>query len=227
MKAGFTLIELLVVIAIIAVLSVVVILSLNPAELLRQARDSNRISDMATLKSAISLYLADVTSPFIGTSSICYAGINTGQTSPYVVASSGVWGQPTAASSTCGSWFITATAGAGGLRTSTSRSVNGTSTNTTSTYGIGWIPINFSNISSGAPIGSLPVDPVNTAGSGNSRANGAYFYSYAVISTSTSFKLGAMTESSKYSTGGGADAQTPDGGVNVYMYEQGTNLTGI
>ena len=36
-RKAFTLIELLVVIAIIAVLSVVVILSLNPAELLRQA----------------------------------------------------------------------------------------------------------------------------------------------------------------------------------------------
>ena len=57
---GFTLIELLVVIAIIAVLAVVVILTLNPAALLQEARDANRVSDMATLKSALSLYLADV-----------------------------------------------------------------------------------------------------------------------------------------------------------------------
>jgi prepilin-type N-terminal cleavage/methylation domain-containing protein len=221
-RKGFTLIELLVVIAIIAVLSVVVILSLNPAELLRQARDSNRISDMATLKSAISLYLADVTSPFIGTSSVCYAGINLAtSTSPWTPDNSGTWGVPT--TSTCGKWFITDAATAAGIATSTSRSVS----NATLTYGSGWIPINFNNISSGAPIGSLPVDPVNTVGTGNSRANGAYFYSYATISTSTSFKLGAMTESSKYSTNGGADAETPDGGVDVYMYEQGTNLTGI
>src|SRR3989338_2108717 len=47
---GFTLIELLVVIAIIAVLAVAVILTLNPAELLKQARDSTRVSDMSTLK---------------------------------------------------------------------------------------------------------------------------------------------------------------------------------
>src|SRR5580704_3649915 len=59
-RKGFTLIELLVVIAIIAVLAVVVVLTLNPAELLRQARDSNRISDFATLKSAIGLYSEDV-----------------------------------------------------------------------------------------------------------------------------------------------------------------------
>ena len=57
---GFTLIELLIVIGIIAVLAVVVLLTLNPAELLRQARDSNRVSDLASLNSALSYYLADV-----------------------------------------------------------------------------------------------------------------------------------------------------------------------
>src|SRR5271156_4496627 len=59
-KRGFTLIELLVVIAIIAILSVVVILTLNPSALLRQARDSNRVSDFATFKSSIGLCSADV-----------------------------------------------------------------------------------------------------------------------------------------------------------------------
>ncbi len=56
---GFTLIELLIVIAVLAVLSAVVVLILNPTELLRQSRDSRRIADLAELNSAISLYLAD------------------------------------------------------------------------------------------------------------------------------------------------------------------------
>ncbi len=72
-KKGFTLIELLVVIAIVAVLAVTVILTLNPAQLLRQARDSNRTQDLSTLKSAISLYLADVSSISLGVSANCYA----------------------------------------------------------------------------------------------------------------------------------------------------------
>ena len=66
MKRGFTLIELLVVISIIAVLATAVILVINPAELIKQARDSTRISDLAALNSAISLYLADVASPGLG-----------------------------------------------------------------------------------------------------------------------------------------------------------------
>ena len=218
-RKGFTLIELLVVIAIIAVLSVVVILSLNPAELLRQARDSNRISDAATLKSAISLYLADVTSPFIGTSTLCYVGISLASTtSPWTPNAAGTWVQ-TSATTTCGAWFVSQVASPTSTPSSTNRSVS----NGASTFGLGWIPINFNNISSGAPIGSLPVDPINTAGTGNSRSAGAFFYSY--IMSGTTFKLGVFTESTKYSTSGGGDIETSDGGVNTFVYEQGTALT--
>lgn len=58
MKKGFTLIELLIVIGILAILATATILVLNPAQLFAQARDSQRISDMSALKSALSFYLA-------------------------------------------------------------------------------------------------------------------------------------------------------------------------
>lgn len=56
-KKGFTLIELLVVIAILAILATVVVVVLNPAQMLAEARDSQRLSDMASIRSAINLYL--------------------------------------------------------------------------------------------------------------------------------------------------------------------------
>jgi prepilin-type N-terminal cleavage/methylation domain-containing protein len=62
MKKGFTLIELLIVIGILAILATAVVLVLNPAQILAQARDAQRISDLSSVKSAIALYLATVTS---------------------------------------------------------------------------------------------------------------------------------------------------------------------
>jgi len=72
MQKGFTLVELLIVIAILAVLAVTVVVVLNPAELLRQSRDATRISDLASVNSAISLYLTDVATPYLnGASTAC------------------------------------------------------------------------------------------------------------------------------------------------------------
>lgn len=56
---GFTLIELLVVIAIIGVLAAVVLLAINPAEMLRKGRDSTRLQDLATLRKGIDAAIAN------------------------------------------------------------------------------------------------------------------------------------------------------------------------
>jgi len=132
-KKGFTLIELLVVIAIVAVLAVTVILTLNPAQLLRQARDSNRTQDLATMKSAISLYLADVSSPVLGTSTNCYATASSTQTGATCAATR---------FAVAGTWITS---------------------NALTIAGSGWIPVNFTAISAGSPISALPADPVNNA----------------------------------------------------------------
>jgi prepilin-type N-terminal cleavage/methylation domain-containing protein len=77
-KRGFTLIELLVVVAIVAVLAAVVVLTLNPAGMLQEARDSGRLSDMATLQSAVSLSLADSPSESLGAPSVLYVSVPDG-----------------------------------------------------------------------------------------------------------------------------------------------------
>jgi len=63
LSKGFTLLELLIVIAILAVLATVAVLVINPVEYLRQARDSQRIGDLASVKGAVDLYLTTVNSP--------------------------------------------------------------------------------------------------------------------------------------------------------------------
>jgi type IV pilus assembly protein PilA len=65
-KKGFTLVELLIVIAILAVLAAAVVIVLNPGELLAQARDSQRLSDMDAMKNAITIYIAQQSNPDLG-----------------------------------------------------------------------------------------------------------------------------------------------------------------
>lgn len=202
-QKGFTLIELLVVIAIIAILAVVVVLTLNPAQLLAQARDSNRISDFATLKTTLSLYATDVSTstPMYGATGMTGNGAYDLYTAATIVTSSITWYQGT--TSTPGWGFE------GG-------ETNITSTNSRTVGGSGWIPVNLNAISAGAPISSWPVDPVNS---------GNLMYIYAA--SSSVFKLASHMESTKYSTGGSNDVESTDGGTSNYSYQQGTNLSGL
>lgn len=206
MKKGFTLIELLVVIAIIAILSVVVILTLNPAELLRQSRDSNRVSDLSIAKGAISFYLTSYFAPSLVsstyTSQTCYVDAQ-GEN----IASSTQLG-----TSTCATWFSTA------LASTTNNAVASVAgANMLLTNGNGWIPINFTAITAGgSPIASLPKDPTNN--------DGTHFYSYIASGTGLVFKLDAHLESAKYGYLGSNDIVSKDGGSDPSSYEVGSNL---
>lgn len=201
---GFTLIELLIVIGIIAILATVVILTLNPAELLRQSRDTTRFSDLSTVNSAIALYLSDVAAAWIGTSTVCYSSIPFGATTP----------TPT---DTCGGRFPGGT---------TYASINQTSTRGVGIQGAygggamnGWMPINFTQISTGSPLPNLPVDPVspNTTRTNAATTTDDFFYAYAAGSNNT-YEINTRIESQKF-----ASSSQNDGGNSDTLYEVGTN----
>ena len=139
-RASFTLIELLVVIAIVAILSAVVIITLNPAELLKQSRDSNRLSDLNTLNKALALYEVDVVGGTLGATSTVYVSL------PDTSATCANLGLPTLP---VGYQYGCVT-----------------EANLRKTDGSGWIPVDLTQISSNTPLGSLPTDPVNATSSG-------------------------------------------------------------
>jgi prepilin-type N-terminal cleavage/methylation domain-containing protein len=197
-QKGFTLIELLIVIAIIAILAVVVVLTLNPAQLLAQARDSNRISDFATLKSALALYGTDVS-----TTTSMNGNASTTGVGAYALYTANI-GTSTATSS----YNTSSTWGFSGGETSV------VSTSARTVGGSGWIPVNLNAISSGAPISVLPVDPVNS---------GSFMYIYAA--STTYFKLATKMESTKYQPGSPNDVESTDGGNSSTTYEQGSMLS--
>jgi prepilin-type N-terminal cleavage/methylation domain-containing protein len=194
MKKGFTLIELLIVIGILAVLSSAVVVVLNPAQLLAQARDTQRLNDLSSLSSAISYFLSttNLTSSLMAPGSAgnacatnwwgSYASIGV---SPFTVPA--------------------ATILPGNQSAQVSRAVTGT----------GWVPVKLDKSNDGngpSPLGTLPVDPTNASGK---------FYAYSCNENNKTFELNSLLESGKYAP---MMAAAKDGGDNDSYYETGNSF---
>lgn len=226
-KRGFTLLELLIVIAIIAILSVVVVLVLNPAETLRKTRDAQRISDLNTMKTALGLYLTDVSSPDLDTSVVdgCLTGTNVNARIFY------------SSPATDAAFACTAAVASGadvGTGTNFDNAVaidfcyNVASPNA-SIDGAGWLPVDLRGISGGSPLSNYPLDPTNTAMTATPSST-MLVYRYAcqqgtVTGTnkpSPAFELNAQLESTAYTVTD--NKRATDGGDNDNYYEVGTSL---
>lgn len=183
MSKGFTLVELLIVIAVLAILATVVVLVINPAEILRESRDGQRLSDMATMRDAINFYMARVSSPDLDGGGAC--GTN-------------CWVN-VAASGTCD----------GRYNGETTETVDADRT----VDGNGWIPINFAGITGGSPLSVLPVDPSNSQVAGDSNdliysyaCGSGSTYELNAVMESTRYSNGGSDDVESNTSDGGDDA---------------------
>lgn len=178
-RSGFTLLELLIVIGILAILGTVIIWILNPLEYNRQARDSNRITDLMATRGALDF--VEFEGKSLGTSTVVYVSI------PSSLPDCSDLGLP----ALYPGWTYSC------APLANYRKVDGT----------GWIPVNFTKLSTGSPISKLPIDPINTTSTG-------LYYAYV---TGPSYKLTALFESEKL-----APYMNKDGGPDPTLYEIGS-----
>ncbi len=140
MRKAFTLLELLIVIGILAILATVTFVVLNPAELLKQTRDSKRVQDLSTLNKAVELVHISNTNLSLGSSSVVYVSLADTSSN---CSNLSLPSLPTGWSYRC-------------VIQANLRKVDGQ----------GWIPINFTSSTFGSPLAILPIDPINNASSG-------------------------------------------------------------
>lgn len=216
LSKGFTLLELLIVIAIIAVLSVVLIVALNPAETLKKTRDSQRISDLSSLKTAIGIYTTSKITPYLdGPDGV--AAIPNDLCDGGTPANELLWVSATTAA---GAITDTAPGATGGF------AQPATATAAAAVDGTGWVPVDVASIAGGAPISNMPIDPTNDATGGASTlaviTNEALMYRYSCSKANVTFELDAKLESNAYVTDD--DKAAKDGGNNPLLFETGTDL---
>ena len=222
-NAGFTLLELLIVIAIISILSVILILVLNPAESLKKSRDTQRLSDLNTMKTAIGIYLSTVNPVDLDAAiaSHCFTvPVNANALISYSAQIADVACTPNVAEGT------DVTSSGTFSTTDFCRYVG--ATGATATDGTGWIPVNFGNISGGSPISSLPLDPTNTVATATTPVSTDLVYRYSCQNLaaggkpSSVFEIDSQLESDAFTVTN--DLRANDGGDNAGYYEVGTSV---
>jgi len=181
---SFTLVELLIVIAILAVLAAAVVIVLNPAELLAQGRDSQRISDVNMMKKAVDLFIVDNSTSSLGVSQKVYISIPDTSTTCANIA--GLPSLPVGWSYNC----VTA---------ANLRNING----------MGWMPLDLTQVKGGSPIPYLPIDPQNDQ----------VLTKYYAYIPGGSYVFTTLMESEKQTK-----AASNDGGTDAGRLEVGSDL---
>jgi len=215
-QSGFTLLELIIVIGILGILSVSLVIVLNPAEVIKKSRDTQRISDLNTIKRAIGVYQINNPNPKMAGANNTGCKGTTSSDSFYQTASDHIYYSYPSDIAT-----ITATQ-LDGVTFSAGGAAQVTKANMGKVDGTGWLPIDFATLSGGSPISNLPIDPVNKIADITKPTLTDLVYRYVCSEKTFMYEIDAVLESTAYTI---TDLKMAnDGGNNDSYYEVGTDL---
>jgi len=175
-RGGFTLIELLIVIGLIAILAGVVFVALDPFTRFRDARNSRRNADVASIASAVRVNQVDIGGRYM-------YGLRTGNI-PTTIPVNPLWGSPWGGTSennsiVLGQTYMIATAT--GTTDGTPACNTGCATVTSPSH-----CVNLGPLVNGGYLGTLPRSPAGTQSwAGN------YSGYYLKVNTNSSLTVGA------------------------------------
>jgi len=225
-QRGFTLLEVTMVVFILAIVSTLVILVINPAEILARTRDAQRISDIAALIAAIEVYQVEAPNPSLGGGTAMADPNCLGDGgSPFNISARIFYSVP---ESTINLNDRTDPAVGDDAPEDADWAAPGSELNlqaaTNSDVGLvdgsGWLPMDFTSVDIGSPISNLPLDPVNTVALVAGATNTDFVYRYACdMSGPPEFEINAVLESNKIGV-----KMAEDGGDNDNYYEAGKSL---
>lgn len=176
-RKGITLLELLITTVIVAALATALVFLINPAETLRQTRDTRRLVEMSELAKAIDIVRAQEQSQALGDRLTIYTSLFDPSATTTEGTNCGEMGLPPLSTSTLWTYHC--------AHPSVLRSTDGT----------GWIPLDFQAAGERVVLSELPIDPINTSSSG-------LYYVYVRGTPSSAFESQKFLKRPAVSDGG-------------------------
>lgn len=209
-RRGFALIDVAVVTGVVALLGATAAFVLNPADMLKESRDVERITDLGKMNAAMGLLLA--TSDWRPARGVCMELAAT-STSPLGEA---LW-KGLGMSVPVPRCYQHAPSSVARCEERYEAPISGASSPSRKNDGSGWVPMNLSRAAGGTLLAEWPIDP---------KEDGINFYSFVCRKDANGLKweFAAHMESARYAAGGADDAESTDGGNRPGLLEVGTDM---
>lgn len=209
-RRGFALIDVAVMTGVVALLGATAAFVLNPADIMKESRDVERITALGKMNAAMGLLFA--TSDWRPARGVCAESVAT-STSPLGEA---LW-KGLDMSVPVPRCYQHAPHSVARCEERYEAPISGASSASRKNDGSGWVPMNLSRAAGGTLLAEWPIDP---------KEDGINFYSFVCRRNGNDIKweFAAHMESARYGAGGPDDVESTDKGNRPGLLEVGTDM---